>query len=364
MFPVLQGILEFAKEYGLTACLLVLGAVALAYLTVPQFHAHVAKRLERRNARHAARLALSKDYYNRRLETYLRLWKETQDAVRSILSAGHISRPGTWEDAKKETEELTDFFWNNRPLLSKNVFDAVKEVAGIQATFATARLGGSVAHAQWTSLNARIKSVQHRLLLAIEGDLSGYGLQTLLADRAETEAPPIEPEKSLDPEDEMLRLAEFVAKGEARMEYVGVSWLNRTYAASGGGDAARLVNLALEKRLLRGVEVTADDGATITAVEADLSALSELAREDTDAVLAKRRSRLPSLEGFIEAVEEMNARMPYVGMGALIKRWPQKGDAINILLGKAVAAGSIEYYEFDRGDDTVSAIRPVVGGEK
>jgi hypothetical protein len=279
--PEVVKLLEFAGS--LSAIVLVL--LTVAALTMPWANEWVKSRFASGLELEKARLDLASDYYKRRLETYLRIWKDTQDAIRAVLNAANPRRRDDWLKAREAVDDLKNTYWDNRPLLSSRVHVCVRRVSSFFDR-AIAQPGPSATTAdeqgnQFRGLVREVKAIQGALLIALADDLQHAGLSAMIVGAPGEDAG--EPPVNTDVDSAVTRLVCFVGRGQLRLPYVGKGLLIKTFQTLPSLDLDTLIGFCVEDGLLEEYEAYDADrhtGAPALRVNAGSAEALEMLDED------------------------------------------------------------------------------------
>ncbi len=277
-------LLEYAGNLSLFAiAVLVLGA-----LFVPMINEWVKSKFAGDIEVQKVELGLASDYYKRRLETYLSIWKMTQDLIRDVMSAANPRKEMTWDEAENTLDALKNAYWDNRPLFSIRVHGCVRKASSFFDRVFRMAKDGEISQTEgpnrWNDVIREVRSIQGHLLKALAEDLDDAGLSfTRVLDLSKTpsdeqvaELPMAGPMDSA-----MTNLVTFVGRGQTKLPYVGVGNVIRNFNSAPGIDTNGLIDFALADNLLERYQV--HDGQKGTEVPALRVVLSnEEAREMLD----------------------------------------------------------------------------------
>lgn len=222
---------ELLALYGPVVAVTVVVGV---FLVVPTLRDWLGRRFDRLNAKHAIQLELNKDYFNRRLEVYLAMWRLTMTAIRALFGAASRTSPSNWGEARQTVADLKNFFWDNRPLLSGNVFSVVNDVDDVLKELGHLGQATGVDHDDWTTLNRQVKGIQQRLLAAMAADLQSYGVPGLVENLASAPGPT---RSHSDLDAAAGRLVAWIASLQGKLPYAGVSYVLKNFRSPAGVTA-------------------------------------------------------------------------------------------------------------------------------
>lgn len=225
------------------------GAVFIALCTVavvfavPLIQRRWHEASQRRSIAHAALVDLAKDYYRKRLDAYLEIFVLMNDAIRAVISALNAQSPVTLEEANKAVDRFKNFFWDHAPLLSKDVYEAVKQVnTAFKAAQQKARCAskdGEISAVEFEAVTGKCSGAQKLLLDAIKEDLHQYGIEQSIFPTAAAQFSQPQDGSAVDSSMDLLR---FIADREANdgFDYVGRGLIEREFGARTHGLNVRM----------------------------------------------------------------------------------------------------------------------------
>lgn len=341
---------------------------ALVYIAAPVLRdilkERYSKKLERANARHTSITEINREYFKKRIDAYLGIWSEFTSASRSLFSAGSYNNTATWSDALKDLEKLTNYFYDNRPLVSRRVFHFVVELRELRRRFSRderTRSGVWDRH-RWNAFRASIQRVQREVLHAIALDLEEQGLNQIVKNLG------VQSTAQVRDENRLSQLVRFVVRGQASHPYVGLQFLKSHFVSQDPKELDELLAQAQELGWLELFEFPEPkSNETIKAVRPLLS--EARVRELVDGQVAADAESMMELHDwgqliprFIYFLSQQQSRpgWSYVSEGYVAKNFDSLSPKAGYnLISLAGALGVVERYSATVSDGTVKAIRLV-----
>jgi len=274
-----------ALEFAGTVSWAVIALLIVAALVCPAFNEWIKRKLAGQLELQKARLDLASDYYTRRLETYLRIWKITQDAIRGVINAANPHSEVTWDQAKQNVADLKNAYWDARPLLSSRVHVCVRRVSSFfdraidqpdpSTTSADAR------YRVWGQLIREVKAIQGALLNALAEDLQHSGLSGAILGAPGED--PGEPPTGSELDAALTRLVRYVGDLETKLPYVGRSYVTTNFYRAPALDVRSLIDFAVSDGLLEEYEAQdATRSVTVAALRVNKDSAQALEMLDED----------------------------------------------------------------------------------
>ncbi len=242
-----------------------------------------------------ALLDLASDYYGRRLDCYLEIWRLTQETLRDVLNAANPRSSVDWDKASNRVAELKNTYWDNRPLFSSRVHVSVRRVSSFfDRALAHARMGvpggpPEDGRERWRGLVREVKTIQGNLLSALAEDLQHSGLSAMILGAPGED--PGEPPTDTAVDAALTRLVNFVGHLQGRLPYVGSSYVQSNFYRTPDLDLTSLVDFAVSDGLLEGHDIYDEKhGRNVSALRVNLDSAQALEMLDPQdrATLSKR----------------------------------------------------------------------------